>query len=403
MLHRVNARRLTVVAAAALLLVAGCGGGGGSSGDPAGEYVIGLSSDLSGPFAVNGVPATAGVNAAVIEINNAGGVNGRKVKLIIRDDASDVNRGSANLREFTAQKASAVVGTVSSAVIAAQAPLLQQSKLPLVGIGVPSNLLSPVQPYVYMADASYEQQAQAQVQMAKQLSDNGSLKGPLSVSAIHLATPAGEAWLKAVRAAASAAGVTVAEAQSVQPTAASYASQMGRVKQAGSNVVLTFVSSPGITAAVNAMRELSMSEDTYVVNFDITTNANFLKQLKWNNFLTLATFDVIKLATDPKYEALRKAFSEYQGGDYKIIAGVTGYASARLVLDAFKSCGYPCDGEKLQAKLDQLKTDLNGLAFTDSGFSKDSHAAVNSAQFVKWDAGKDAFASVGPVLELNAS
>src|SRR5690349_15326610 len=98
MLLPVNRRRLTAVAAATLLLVAGCGSGGGSSDEAAGEYVIGLSSDLSGAFAVNGVPATAGVNAAVIEVNNAGGINGHKVKLLIRDDASDVNRGSANLR-----------------------------------------------------------------------------------------------------------------------------------------------------------------------------------------------------------------------------------------------------------------------------------------------------------------
>ena len=392
---------LVAAVAAAGLLLAACGGGSSSSGsEPAGDYVLGLSSDLSGAFSVNGVPATAGVNAAVKEVNDSGGINGHKVQLLVRDDASDVNRGSANLREFTAQKASAVVGTVSSAVIAAQAPLLAQSKLPMVGIGVPSNLLNPVQPYVFMADASYEQQASAQVQLVKQLSSDGSISGPPVVSAIYLGTPAGQAWLKAVQDAAGKAGITIADAQSVQPTAASYSAQISKVKDSGANVVLTFVSTPGITAAVNAMRELNVPESTYLVNFDITTNANFLKQLKWNNFVTLSTFDLVKLNTDARYDSLRKAFASFQGGDPQVLASVIGYASGQLAIEALKSCGYPCAGDKLQGELQKLQTDLNGIAFGKVGFSDTSHAAVNEAQFYKWDSTKNAFATVGPVIKV---
>ncbi len=406
--------RLAATVAALALVVAGCGGDSGSgattsatadtsAGSESGggePYVIGVSNDLSGPFSVNGVPATAGINAAVQVANDNGGINGHPIELIVRDDASDVNRGSANLREFASQDASAVVGTVSSAVIAAQAPLLEESKLPLVGIGVPSNLLDPVQPYIFMADASYEQQASAQVQLVKQLSDDGSLSGPPVVSAIHLGTPAGEAWLSAVQAAATEQGITIAEAQSVQPTAASYNAQVARVKDAGSNVVLTFVSTPGITAAVNAMHELNVDQSTYLVNFDITTNAEFLRQLNWPHFVTLSTFDLIALASDPKFQSLRDAFGA-QGGDYGILASVVGYVSAQLVIEALAGCGYPCPGESLQPKLQELQTDLNGVAFGEVGFSSQSHAAVSQAQFYSWDTASNAFSTVGPVLQLD--
>ena len=56
------------------------------------EIVIGTHQDLSGPIKVWGVPVSNGMKMAVEEINAAGGINGRKLKLILEDSGYDPKR-----------------------------------------------------------------------------------------------------------------------------------------------------------------------------------------------------------------------------------------------------------------------------------------------------------------------
>ncbi|MEO8559668.1 MAG: ABC transporter substrate-binding protein, partial [Rhodospirillales bacterium] len=60
-----------------------------NQGISANEIVIGTHQDLSGPIKSWGVPVSNGMKMAVEEINAAGGINGRKLKLIIEDSAYD--------------------------------------------------------------------------------------------------------------------------------------------------------------------------------------------------------------------------------------------------------------------------------------------------------------------------
>src|SRR5216683_4459714 len=56
-----------------------------NEGISATEIVIGTHQDLSGPIKVWGVPVSNGMKMAVEEINAAGGINGRKIRMILED------------------------------------------------------------------------------------------------------------------------------------------------------------------------------------------------------------------------------------------------------------------------------------------------------------------------------
>src|SRR5258708_13239878 len=60
-----------------------------NEGISASEIVIGTHQDLSGPIKVWGVPVSNGMKMATEEINAAGGINGRKIKLILEDNGND--------------------------------------------------------------------------------------------------------------------------------------------------------------------------------------------------------------------------------------------------------------------------------------------------------------------------
>ena len=73
-----------VLGAAALVSVAGAASA--EQGVSKNEIVIGSHQPLSGPVAVWGVPVTNGMRMRVDEVNAAGGVNGRKIKLVVEDN-----------------------------------------------------------------------------------------------------------------------------------------------------------------------------------------------------------------------------------------------------------------------------------------------------------------------------
>src|ERR1700746_2095470 len=104
------------------------------------EIVIGTHQDLSGPIKVWGVPVSNGMKMAVEEINAAGGINGRKLKLILEDSGYDPKRAVlATQKMVERDKVFAMVGPMGSpTVLAAQDILFDAGVLqlfPLTGGG----------------------------------------------------------------------------------------------------------------------------------------------------------------------------------------------------------------------------------------------------------------------------
>jgi branched-chain amino acid transport system substrate-binding protein len=106
--------------AAAALLAAGCGGdngGGGGGGDQASSKPIriGASLPLTGDFSEPGKAARQGYQVWEKTVNAQGGLLGRKVQIIVRDDASDQNTVVADYNALISrQKVDMLLGTFSS-------------------------------------------------------------------------------------------------------------------------------------------------------------------------------------------------------------------------------------------------------------------------------------------------
>jgi branched-chain amino acid transport system substrate-binding protein len=97
------------------------------------EIVIGTHQDLSGPIKVWGVPVSNGMKLAVDEINAAGGINGRKLRMILEDNGYDPKKAVlATQKLIERDKVFAMVGPMgSSTVLAAQDILFDAGVLQL--------------------------------------------------------------------------------------------------------------------------------------------------------------------------------------------------------------------------------------------------------------------------------
>lgn len=102
-------------------------------GNLASDIRVGLMGPFTGPGGSSGLAIKRGAQLAVDDFNKEGGVNGRKIALIERDDKGNPADGITNVKDLIEkEKVIAVFGTANTAVGLAQAPLVQKAKVPWI-------------------------------------------------------------------------------------------------------------------------------------------------------------------------------------------------------------------------------------------------------------------------------
>jgi branched-chain amino acid transport system substrate-binding protein len=94
------------------------------------EVVVGWTTPLSGPAALWGVTGLGGV-AWASHVNAQGGIHGRKIKVILKDDAYNPTRAMANLEEMKGN-VFAICGLLGTAVLNAAKDYFPDNKIPLI-------------------------------------------------------------------------------------------------------------------------------------------------------------------------------------------------------------------------------------------------------------------------------
>ena len=124
-------RTLLLPAALAVALVASaCAESPGSDSD---EIVIAVAQPLSGPVSAQGNAVAEGAKIAAEEINDAGGVDGKDIKLVIEDNANDPATCVSVAQRFaTKVQPAAVMGGWGSSCTLAMQPVLERAKVPLL-------------------------------------------------------------------------------------------------------------------------------------------------------------------------------------------------------------------------------------------------------------------------------
>ncbi len=136
------------------------------------EVVFGSSLALQGHAGYLGQETLRGAMSYLMHVNDQGGVHGRTIKLITRDDSYDPPKCLANTQKFLIDDQVfglfCYVGTPTTVKIL---PLVEEAKVPLLGMFTGANALrEPFTPYLINVRASYYQETDAAVEhMVKDL------------------------------------------------------------------------------------------------------------------------------------------------------------------------------------------------------------------------------------------
>ena len=198
------------------------------------EIVIGSIQDLSGPLAGFGKQVRLGMMLRVDEINEQGGVNGRKMRLIVEDSGYDPRRAVLAAQKLVNQdKVFAVVGHIGTAPNMAAMPIqFEKNVINFFPVTAAREMYEPFHRLKYSFAATYYDQIRlAAPKLVKE-------KNAKKVCSVYQDDEFGLEVLRGAEAGVKSIGMEVAEKTSFKRGATDFSSQVARMKAAGCDFVV---------------------------------------------------------------------------------------------------------------------------------------------------------------------
>jgi branched-chain amino acid transport system substrate-binding protein len=114
---------------------------------------VGFIASLTGPFAALGSEDKKAVELAVEQVNAKGGLLGRKVELIQRDDQTRPDQSVLAFNDMKGSGIAAVIGSAFSNSALATEPLAERSQIPYLSLTPAQEQVQPIRPYVFVVPA----------------------------------------------------------------------------------------------------------------------------------------------------------------------------------------------------------------------------------------------------------
>ncbi len=203
---------------------------------PSGDGVlrIGTLIPTTGAFAFLGAAQVAGVNAAITEINDAGGVNGAAVEVVQRDSGdATTSKVEESIADLFTKNVDVIIGPSSSTLAERIIPLASSRTVPVVSPAAtfPGLEALPGAEYFFRTVPSYARQGYA---LALAISE----AGPQDVALVYINDDLGKALVPVLTAALGNAGSSVVASVSVPAVDKDYTALIDTVTKAEPDVVV---------------------------------------------------------------------------------------------------------------------------------------------------------------------
>jgi branched-chain amino acid transport system substrate-binding protein len=206
---------------------AGSSSAGSVGGASGGDILVGLQFPLSGNEAKMGEDMKHAAEMAVESINGAGGLNGKKIKLIAEDDACDPQTATAAANKLVSQGVTAVVGGYCSGATIPATGVYHQNGIPMVVTAANAKKIADQKfPEIFMINGTtVHQAAVATDYMMKK--NNGK-----KIAIIHDNSGYAKDLAERTKAEVEAAGGQVVVFDAVNPDESDFSSLVSKLKQA---------------------------------------------------------------------------------------------------------------------------------------------------------------------------
>jgi branched-chain amino acid transport system substrate-binding protein len=337
---------------------------------------IGVSGPFSGGSSPMGESMRNGIRIAVEEINGIGGINGRLIELVERDDQANPEVGARIAKEFAREKVAAAIGIVNTAVGLASIDTYQNAKIPLLvavstGTSLTRKFAPPAAPENYIFRISPTLDLEAKV-LAADLRRRGVDK----VAVLADVTAYGDAGLGALEEQCRSAGIDVSAVERFRIGETDMHAQVRKAKASGAHALVVWGIGPELAAI--ARNKESIGWKAPILGSWTFSMRNFidLAGRAGEGALMPQTFiqDFGSSSKNSFQLAYKRAFKTDRIPSP--MSAAQGYDGMHLLYLALRQSG-STEGTKIRESLENLKFRYQGAITTYSKpFSKEDHDAI---------------------------
>lgn len=345
---------------------------------------IGVSGPFTGGSAPMGTSMRDGVKLAASEINAKGGVLGRQLQLIERDEEAKNERGVQVAQELiNKENVVATVGFINTGVSLASQRFYQEAKIPVInnvatGSIVTKQFLPPDHPDNYIFRTSANDTIQSGMIVDEAINKHKFTK----VAILADSTNYGQLGREDLEKALSAKGIKPVAVEKYNLKDVDMTSQLLKAKQAGAQAVLTYGIGPELAQIANGMEKLNWKVP--MIGSWTLSMGNFIDNAGKNGDGAMMPQTFIQEGNTPK----RKAFIEAYQKTYKVdripspVSAAQGYDSVYLLAAAIKQAG-TTEGPKVREALENLHDKVDGVVSSyNKPFTHDDHEAIKPGMAV---------------------
>jgi ABC-type branched-subunit amino acid transport system substrate-binding protein len=345
------------------------------------DYVIGVTSALTGPPASTYAPAMDALRIYLDGVNARGGINGKKINLVLQDDSAEPSKAVANVKKLVSQDNAILL--INASLSSTYAPVVAESrnaKIPLMfASGVcPKDVYPPANPLQFCTTAyasTYD--SRAALTFVKE-----TAKEPVKIGFSAMAIPLSRGEMEFAAKLAPEMGMTALGLEVIPPPTPDYTPFATKLKDAGANWVFSWA--PWVTEVrtFEALRRLDWKGD-YIGWAHLEAEGE-LKRIKDPRFYAIganAMFDEGLPIQKEIAEAAKKAGSKYPPEQM-----AEGWIAGMVIEAALRGAKQPVTAETLRASMENLKVDTKGLRGGPIEWTKDNHFRTKQFYRVyKWD------------------
>ncbi len=341
---------------------------------------IGLSGPFTGGSASMGVSMRDGVKLAVSEINKAGGVLGRPIALVERDEEAKNEVGVQVAQELiNKEQVVATLGFINTGVALASQRFYEEAEIPVINnVATGSLITQQFKAPEYKSNYVFRTAANDLIQSEMIADEAVTRQGFKKIAILADSTNYGQLGRTDLEHALAKSDVKPVAEEKFNIGDTDMTSQLLRAKQAGADAVLTYAIGPELAQIANGMAKLgwkvpmigswTLAMSTFIDNAGVNGDGAMMPQ----------TF--IQLPNTPK----RKAFIDAYQAAYKTdripspVSAAQGYDSVYLLAAAINQAK-STDGPKIRAALENLQTKVEGVVTVyDHPYTATDHEAISA-------------------------
>lgn len=341
---------------------------------------IGVDGPFTGGSSSMGVSMRDGVRLATDEINKAGGVLGRQIQLVERDDEAKNERGVQIAQEFiNKEKVVAVVGYINTGVALASQRFFQDAKIPVLNNVATGSIIThqfDKDPENYVFRNSAHDSIQAPMIVEEAVTRRGFKK----VAILADSTNYGQLGREDLEKALKAKGITAVAVEKFNIKDVDMTAQLLKAKEAGAEAVLTYGIGPELAQIANGMTKLGWKVP--MVGSWTLSMANFIDNAGPGGDGARMPQTFIQEPTTPKRKSFITSYvATFKPKNNRIdspVSAAQGYDSIYLLAAAMKQAN-STEGPKILAALEDLKAPVEGVVTTyNKPFAKGDHDSITA-------------------------